>query len=179
MMILEVKILIGILIGIDIIFFIYIIMLTKKFKQNKNNASLDNEIDIFESLIRDSNDMAGKFSDQLIDKKKLIEKLNEKLDKRISSLRILLNRSDILLSESYKRKKTGIPRGNKKQGSRYHDILKLAKDGKQIKEISQILSVPRGEVLLTLNMNRGNVIMSDEKTMKPEVVRKWAKIDGK
>lgn len=171
-MILEVKILIGILIGIDIIFFIYIIMLTKKLKQNKNNASLDNEIDLFESLIRDSNDMAGKFSDQLKDKKKLIVKLNEKLDKRISSLRILLNRSDILLSESYKRKKADIPYDNKKQGSRYHDILKLAKDGKQIKEISRILSVPHGEVLLTLNMNREDAMMSEEKTMKPEIVRK-------
>lgn len=163
MMILEIKILIGILICIDLIFFVFIVMLMKKLNKNKKNASLDNEIKIFESLIRDSNDMAGRFSEQLKDKKNLIEKLNEKLDKRISALHISLNRSDILLSELYKREKVNACY-DKKQGSRHHDILKLARNGKQIKEISQILSVPHGEVLLTLNMNPKNIKLPEEKT---------------
>lgn len=153
MLIFEVKYLIGILIAIDIVFFIFLIMLFRRFNHIRKNTLLDNEIKTFESLIRDSDETAGQFNEQLKDKKQLIEKLNKKLDKRISSLKVLLSRSDILLSESSTQNGSD-DAIDKKQVSRRHDILNLAKDGKQIGEIAQKLSIPHGEVLLTLNMSR-------------------------
>ncbi len=153
MQILQVNHLIFILIGIDILFFGVLILLFKQLRQIKQNNLLTNEIELFESLIRDSDETAGQFNEQLKGKVQFIKKLNHKLDKRIGSLNLLLNRSNLALS-AYTQTST---EGQDKQPqvkSRRRKILELAQDGNSAEAIATKLSIPRGEVRLTLNMQR-------------------------
>ena len=151
MQILEVNHLIGILIGIDIVFFIFLILLFKKLMRIKQNSLLENEIETFEALIRDSDKTAGQFNQQLKGKVQFIKKLTRKLDKRIGSLNVLLNRSNLILSDYAKTTETGPP-DQLQAGSRRHEILKLAREGASVEAIARKLSIPRGEVMLTINI---------------------------
>jgi ketosteroid isomerase-like protein len=153
MLIFEVNFLISILIGIDIVLFVFLILLFKRFNRIKQNALLDNEIRVFESLIKDSDITAGQFNEQLKDKVQVIKKLDRKLDKRIAGLKMLLNRSDMVLAEHTTNAASHVKSGGR-YNSRRLDILKLYKDGQSIEAIARELSIPQGEVMLTLNMYR-------------------------
>jgi DNA-binding NarL/FixJ family response regulator len=153
MQIFQVNHLIVILIGIDIIFFAVLVLLFRQLRQIKQNSLLSNEIDIFESLIRDSDETAGQFNEQLKGKVRFIKKLNHKLDKRIGSLNLLLNRSNLVLSANAQTSAEGRDKQQQVK-SRRRKILEMAKDGNSVEAIATKLSIPRGEVRLTLNMQR-------------------------
>ncbi len=153
MQIFQVTHLIVILIGIDILFFVVLVLLVRQLRHIKQNSLLNNEIELFESLIRDSGETAGQFNEQLEGKVQFIEKLNQKIDKRIGSLNLLLNRSNLVLSEYAKTGAKG--QGDQPQvKSRRPEILKLAQGGNSVEAIARKLAIPRGEVRLTLNMQR-------------------------
>ena len=151
MQIFELKYLVGALIGIDILFFAIIIRLLNRFRYIKNNASMGKEVETFETLIKDADKMAAQFNKELEEKYHFINKLNDKLDKRIDSLKLLINRSDIILSHSTAANSTGTIADNELV-SHQKEILNLAKQGLSEEEIAQKLSIQRGEVTLVLNM---------------------------
>ncbi len=171
MQIIETNHLISILIAIDMVFFVFLILFFKRLTHIKKNTLLMDEIDTFEALIRDSGETAGQFNQQLQNKVTFIKKLNQKLDKRINSLKLLLNRSNLVLSE-YSKHSEDDQSSEKDCKTRRREILKLAKAGHQIEAIARKLAIPQGEVMLTLNMVRSDItkpLDSFEKQMANEV----------
>ncbi len=155
MQIIETNHLISILIVIDMVFFVFLFFLLTRLSHIKKNALLMDEIETFEALIRDSGETAGQFNQQLKNKVAFIKTLNQKLDKRISSLNLLLNRSNIMLSD-YAKPAQADRTQDKNAQTRRQEILTLAKNGFKIETIARKLSIPRGEVMLTLNMVRSD-----------------------
>jgi peptidoglycan hydrolase CwlO-like protein len=151
MLIFDIKYLVGALIGIDIVFFVIIIRLLNRFRYFKRNASLGKEIETFESLIKDTDQMVLQFNKQLEEKHHFIDTLSAKLDKRISGLKLLINRADILLSNA-DRPETTDSNAENNLNSHQTAIMNLSRQGFSTQEIAQKLSIQRGEVTLVLNM---------------------------
>jgi len=151
MLIFDIKYLISALIGIDVLFLILILILLKRLRYINQSVTLGKEINVFESLVKDADYTAGQFNKQLKEKHHIINKLNDRLDKRISSLKMLINRSDIVLS-NHDAAMTAEETGGQKNHSRHAEIMQLDKKGYSIEEIAQKLSIQRGEVTLVLNM---------------------------
>ena len=149
----EIKYLIGALIGIDIVFFIFFIILIKRFGKINRKGILEKETQLFESVIKDADKMEKKLTEKLNEKYHFVNKLNEQLDKRIASLNILMNRTSIILSSQNNHEKTdkGL---TESISSKKHEILQLAGDGCDVEEIAHKLSLPKGEVMLVLNLSK-------------------------
>jgi len=147
----DVKLLIILLIGIDIVIFGGFIVLIRRFSLLKRNFRFEKEIKIFESTIRDAEHLSNQFNAQLNEKHRLIKSLNLKLDRRIDDLNKIMDRSDILLETRQGRFE---PAGESEQNSesRRTRILSLAQKGCDAEEISRRLSISRGEVMLVLNL---------------------------
>ena len=64
MNIIEIKYLIVALIGIDIVFFLFFIVLIKRLNSLKRDRNFEKETRIFESLIKDADNMAGQFPER-------------------------------------------------------------------------------------------------------------------
>jgi len=171
MQIIETNHLLSILVAIDMVFFVLLILFFKRLAHLKRNTLLVDEIETFEALIRDSGETAGQFNQQLQNKVAFIKKLNQKLDKRIRSLNLLLNRSNIVLSEYSKH--TPVNQLHDKQSkTRRQKILKLANQGQPSEAIARKLGIPRDEVMLTLNMfdcDNSQLLNGFEKQMATEV----------
>ena len=106
--------------------------------------------------------MERQFVSQLKAKSQFINGLNEQLDKRIASLNVLLNQSSVMLS-SYDHTGEHDKASMESPSSGRSEILALADDGCDIEEISKKLSLPKGEVMLVLNMNRTSNSLNDKK----------------
>jgi hypothetical protein len=158
---LELKILIGGLIIVDVAIVVIFIFLAKKLRDFGERLASDKEIGQFESLIADSREIASAFTAQLESKHHLIKGLNEELDSRMSSLNLLLNRAD-----------TRMP-GDDRQGESHQSppvdpaakqaaVLSLAKKGRSAAEIEKALSIAKGEAKLILELNEKLSRLRDE-----------------
>lgn len=157
----DLQTLIGCLIIIDVTIVVFFIVFTKKLKHFNKQAVLEKEIELFESLIADAGKMADQFRSQLEEKHRLIKGLNEKLDRRIISLNVLLNRADIQISSIGNKQSPGsfspvIP------GAQQSEVISLAKEGFGPEEIAKKLLIPPGEVKLMLDLNEKFSKMQDE-----------------
>lgn len=112
---------------------------------------LGKEIKTFELLVKDADKTAANFNEQLKEKTHFIKRLNAKLDRRISRLNMLINRSDIILSHTVSTDATDNI-ADKDLSSRQTEIMNLAKNGYSIEDIAQKLSIQRGEVTLVLKI---------------------------
>jgi Family of unknown function (DUF6115) len=140
-------------ISIDLIIVMVFIFLIKRFRHFNKGPSFDKPTKVFESFLIDAEKMAGQFKAQLEEKHRLIQNLNEQLDKRIISLNVLLNRADVLLSSQSEGGKE--PNTNKEATEgQQTEILKLAREGRSAEKIAQILSIPQGEVRLVLDLKK-------------------------
>jgi len=143
--------LIGILIAMDLLLFGFVLLLLKRSRSVNINASLSEEINTFESLVREADNTAEQFNRQLQEKHRTIELLNSKLDKRIHSLNLLVGRADAAISRYTSPPMENGHNGNH-TGSRQAEILALSEKGLGVEEIAQKLSIQRGEVTLVLNL---------------------------
>ena len=151
MSLMELKLLTFTQLGIDLIIVIVFIFLIKRFKHFNKGPSFDKPTKVFEALLIDAEKMAEQFKGQLEEKQRLIQSLNEQLDKRIISLNILLNRADVLL---YSKGEDGVE-SNKNSATtdgQQTEIMKLAKEGQSAEKIAETLSIPQGEVRLVLDL---------------------------
>ena len=149
----ELKFLIFAQIGIDIAIVIFFVFLNRKLRPLNSDKSLQKGAKLFESLLIDADKISDQLKEELKEKHKLIKGLNEKLDKRIMSLNVLLNRADALLS-SYDGESSDAKDNPASLKSREKEIISLAKEGRDLEKIAQILSVPKGEVKLVLDLNK-------------------------
>ena len=78
--------------------------------------------------------------------------MNDQLDKRIMSLNILIDRADALLSNS--RDKTDTQAASDIHNEQEKRILALAKEGRDLENIADILSIPKEEVKLILDLKK-------------------------
>jgi len=103
---------------------------------------------LLEPLLEDAETSAKIFESQILEKKRLIQNLNEKLDNRIISLTLLLNRADATIA------KTSDGHGNLDLADTQEAILSLYNEGRRISDISRELSVSEQEVDLVIGLKK-------------------------
>jgi len=151
MQIINIHTLVGILIAIDVLLFGFVLLLLKRSRRTNRSATLSEEIMTFEALVRESDHAAVQFNKQLQEKHQAVKTLNDRLDKRIHSLNLLVNRADAAISRYTSPPGEDHPAGAGAD-SRQTAIRELTKKGFSIEEIARKLSIQRGEVTLVLNM---------------------------
>ncbi len=153
MSLMELKFLILAQIGIDIIIVVVFVFLIRRLRHVNKTNPLHKGVKMFESLLTDADRVAGQFKEQLEEKHRLVNRLSEQLDKRIISVNVLLNRADVLLSSL---PKEGNDAGDKpiSTSTRQAEILELANQGRNSQEIAGILSIPKEEVKLVLDLKK-------------------------
>ncbi len=148
----ELKFLILAQIGIDIVIIIFFILLISRIKSIKKSSLPNNGIEMYESLLIDAKDMSGQFNEQLKEKDHLIKKLDEKLDEKIMSLNVLLSRVDSALSNHLDSE--DIKNDPVSFNSQEEEIIKLASQGCDRDKIAHTLAIPKGEVMLVLDIRK-------------------------
>ncbi len=121
----------------------------------------DKVLSLLEPLLSEAGSAANIFESQIMEKKILIRELNDKLDSRIISLNLLLNRADACLSTR------SIGSGREPfEGAGIHDmqeaILSMFAQGLDAATISDKLSVARKEVDLVISLKRKFIAMEKE-----------------
>lgn len=146
----DLKFLIYTQIGIDVVIIVVFILLIKKISFFKENSLLNKGLDKYESMLCDAVRISEQFKEQLEEKKHMIKMLNKKLEKRITSLNMMLNRTDALLfhNRQYDNVDRGFLNHHKKE------ILKLEKQGHSSEQIADTLSISREEVMLVLDLKK-------------------------
>ena len=147
------KFLVLVQIGIDIAIVVLFIFLIKRLRNLNRGKPPDKGLKIFESLVTDADKIAGEFKEQLEQKHHLIKRFNEQLDKRIISLNVLLNRADVMTSSQGK-ETADVYEGPVSKMGQQAEIIELAKKGRNLEEIADMLSVPKGEVRLILDLSK-------------------------
>lgn len=148
----DLKLLIFVQICIDFTIIIVFIFLLRRLAALNKDSSMHKGLQIFESVLTDAEKAAAQFNEQLEEKKGLINKLNTKLEQKIMSINVLLNRADALLKDHLKvgddQKKPAI------SSSQEREIIKLAKEGRDLETIADTLAISKGEVMLVLDLKK-------------------------
>lgn len=115
-------------------------------------------IELMEPLIREAESTARMFEEQIMEKKKLIRGLNDKLESRIISLNLLLNRAEACLSRSM-----DVIDDDRIPADKISDtqeaILDLFRKGLSPQDISRELSVSGQEVALVISLKKKFIAM--------------------
>lgn len=123
------------------------------------SESADQIIKLLEPLLKEAESAALVFESQILEKKQLIKQLNEKLDSRIISLNLLLNRADACLLNNANLK-TDIDVAGIQEA-----ILSLYKDGYTTGAISKELSVSEKEIDLVIGLKKKFLAMEKNTEM--------------
>ena len=165
---------IAILFLINFIFIIFLFLLVKKVN-HLNSGDLihghsdDNQedfghvsgsavdiIEIIEPLVKESKKIALTFEEQIKEKKRLIKELNDDLDSRIISINLLLSRADAL--QKNMEEKQNQSRFQTSSASTVFDqqnqIIDMYNQNFDVDSIAQKLSIPKGEVLLVIDLKK-------------------------
>jgi hypothetical protein len=147
----ELKLLILAQLGIDVIIIILFVFFIRRLRYPNKTNPVPEGVKIFESLLTEADSVAGQFKEQMEEKHRLVKSLSEQLDKRIISLNVLLNRADVLLSSHHKE---AVDDDHKPfpPSTQQTEILELAEQGRNSEEIAGILSIPKEEVKLVLDL---------------------------
>jgi DNA-binding NarL/FixJ family response regulator len=136
--------------GIDIVIIIVFILLIKKISFFKRNSSLNQRLDKYKLMLCDADRISEQFKEQLEEKKHMIKMLNQHLDKRITSLNMMLNRTDALIFQN--KQYNNVDRNFFNHHEK--EILKLEKQGHSLEQIADTLSISREEVMLVLDLKK-------------------------
>ncbi len=119
-------------------------------RRETSSEAAEQVIGVIEPLLKEADSAAKEFESQLSEKKQLISNLNERLDSRIISLNLLLNRAQTGLSNKPESGSAGQEHVYDQQES----ILELYNKGHKAEAIAEKLSMPKGEVDLVLDMKK-------------------------
>ena len=146
----DLKILIFVQICIDFAIIAVFIFLLRRLAAINKDSSMQEGLQIFESVLTDAKKAAAQFNNQLEEKKELINKLNQKMEQKIMSINVLLNRADVLLKDHLQpgdaQKKPAASSSLEKQ------IIMLAEEGHDSDAIAETLAISKGEVMLVLDV---------------------------
>lgn len=153
MSLIELKLLIWALVGIDFIIVVLFIYLIVRFKNINNNKSLDSALKMLESLLIDADKITAEFKEQIAEKQGFLRQLNEQLDKKITGANHLLERVD---SHTYSRgtDQSAHDSENYFVKDKQKEIVRMAEKGRKVEEIANSLSLPIEEVKLVLDLNK-------------------------
>ena len=105
---------------------------------------------LLEPLLKEAKSTAATFENQLKEKARLVRSINERLDSRIISLNLLLNRAAAQVSENTKNEDPAQNHIFDQQQA----ILKMYGENHDPEEIAKRLSIPRGEVDLVIDLKK-------------------------
>ena len=138
---------------LDLFLVILILQLIRSYKAGLRREAAQEAarqvIGLLEPLLKEAKTTAATFEDQLKEKARLVQSINERLDSRIISLNLLLNRA-AQLSEG---DEEGIPPQDHIYDQQ-NAILKLYRENLGPEEIARQLSMPRGEVDLVIDLKK-------------------------
>lgn len=141
-------------ISVDLILVILILFLLRNVRaglqKEISGQAMEKVFHIIEPLLKDAEAAADDFDTQLHEKSRLINDLNLKLDNRIISLNLLLNRADDAMQQTLGKR----PNGNPHVYDQLRGITRLYEKGSTAGEIAGKLSMPKGEVDLVLDLKR-------------------------
>ena len=160
----ELKLLIFAQMGIDIAIVIVFIFFLRRLRTVNCNPLLNKGLDTFEAMLVDADKLAVQLNEQLKEKSNLIKRVNEQLDKKILSTNMLLKHADALLSNHKRLEETNDTEAQ--LHSQEKEIFKLAKEGHDIENIANALSVPKEEVKLVLNLKKKILQIKHDKLEK-------------
>ena len=149
----ELKYLIFLQLAIDFAILVVFIFLIRRLRfLDKGSSSLNSKLKMYESFLTDADNTSVKFKGMLQEKKDIIKKLDEQLEKRIKSLNTLLNRTDALLFKHRQSNQDGYVQNSLKNHSK--KIVELAKEGFDLDYIAESLVIPKEEVMLVLDLKK-------------------------
>ena len=149
----ELKYLIVLQLAIDFAIFVVFILLIRRLRfLDKGSSSLNSKLKIYESFLKDADNISVKFKEMLKEKKDIIKKLNEQLEKRIKNINTLLNRADALLFKH--RQSNQDVHVQDSLTNHTKKIVELAKEGFDLDYISETLVIPKEEVMLVLDLKK-------------------------
>ena len=153
MNIFELKHLIFLQLSIDFAIFVVFIFLIRRLRfLDKGSLSLNSNLKMCESFLTDADNTSVKFKGMLQEKKDIIKKLDEQLEKRIKSLNTLLNRTDARLFKHRQSNQDGYVQNSLKNHSK--KIVELANEGFDLNYIAESLVIPKEEVMLVLDLKK-------------------------
>ncbi len=136
-----------------IILFVIFLRQVKGACTGPKSGQIERVTRILEPALRDAQALAGQFEAQLKEKQRIVSSLNERLDSRIISLNLLLNRAETCLASCAR-----VPGENVTAGREVSDlqqeIVTLAEKGLEAKEIASRLEISKGEVTLVLDLKK-------------------------
>jgi hypothetical protein len=139
---------------LDLFLVALIILFIRNFKtglrQEASKEAARQVIGLLEPLLVEAKSTASTFEEQLKEKARLVQSINERLDSRIISLNLLLNRASSHLTEEGEE---GGASGNHIYDQQ-NAILKLYAEHHDPEEIARQLSLPRGEVDLVIDLKK-------------------------
>jgi hypothetical protein len=139
---------------LDLFLVILILLFIRSYKRGLRREAAQEAarqvIGLLEPLLKEAKMTAATFEEQLKEKARLVQSINERLDSRIISLNLLLNRADAQLSEGSE--------GENPSRNHIYDqqqaILKLYAENHGADEIAKRLSMSRGEVELVIDLKK-------------------------
>ena len=149
----ELKYLIVLQLAIDFAIFVVFILLIRRLRfLDKGSSSLNSKLKIYESFLKDADNISVKFKEMLKEKKDIIKKLDEQLEKRIKNINTLLNRADALIFKH--RQSNQDVHVQDSLTNHTKKIVELAKEGFDLDYISETLVIPKEEVMLVLDLKK-------------------------
>ncbi len=137
---------------IDLVLVVLILYLLSNLRlgmqRDVSKEAYEDVVAMIEPLLKEAGNAAKDFEAQLQEKKKIINDLNEKLDRRILSINLLLGRAKNSFEKSVKL----LPDLEMNVYDKHENILKLHKSGENTETIAKKLSLPKGEVDLVVNL---------------------------
>lgn len=119
---------------------------------NRAEKAAEQVIGMLEPLLREADASASAFEEQIREKKELIRILNEKLDNRIISLNLLLNRAEASLTKSVS-PGVEMAAGEKVKLHEIQDsIIQLHEKGVDADSIASRLAVTSSEVEMVIDL---------------------------
>lgn len=125
-------------------------------EENKlSGESVEQVFSLLEPLLKEAESSAAVFESQILEKKQLIKQLNEKLDSRIISLNLLLNRADACLMNN-PGLKTDIDVAGIQEA-----ILSLYEGGYSTDAIAKELAISGKEIDLVIDLKKKFIAMEE------------------
>lgn len=132
-----------------IVIILYLLQNLKKILQSSiSKDAAEKTIGMLEPLLQEADATAKTFEKQLKKKSTLVESLNEKIDSRIISLHLLLNRAELQLN----RNPVPLSKNTDKTYDHQESIFHLHVKGYDSEDIARQLSLPKGEVDLVIDL---------------------------
>jgi len=127
---------------------------------------------MFQPFLDEAQVVADQFDEQLQEKQKIVNDINEKLNTRIISLNLLLNRADKFMSKqgmlnSYEESAHQKPVFDIQQ-----EVIELFENGLTPDKIAKKIGIPKGEVNLVLDLKKRFIDIENFESPKKDEINK-------